>query len=340
MREYVLVTGGAGYIGSHTVKYLESQGIPTLILDNLVHGHREFAEQGTLFQLADLLDREALALVFARHKIRAVVHFAAYAYVGESVTDPAKYYRNNVIGTLNLLDAMRNADVHDIVFSSTCATYGVPGTTPIEEHHAQAPINPYGMGKLMIETVFADYERAYGLRWCALRYFNAAGADPGLALGEWHEPETHLIPLILDTALGLRPAISIFGTDYPTPDGTCIRDYIHVNDLAQAHCLALEYLAAGGAPRAFNLGNGQGHSVLEIIASARRITGKEIPVSYEPRRPGDPPILVGSARQAQSVLGWKPQFAAIDAILQTAWDWHAKRLRAPRSREEPQGPIA
>lgn len=325
MQEYVLVTGGAGYIGSHTVKYLSTHGLPLLVLDNLVHGHREFLQPGVDFVLADLTDREALALVFARYRIRAVVHFAAFAYVGESVTDPAKYYHNNVIGTLNLLDAMRSAGVHSIVFSSTCATYGVPEISPIEEHHVQAPINPYGMSKLMIETIFADYERAYGLRWCALRYFNAAGANPDGTLGEWHDPETHLIPLILDAALGLRPAIGVFGSDYPTPDGTCVRDYIHVNDLAQAHHLALEYLLAGGAPRAFNLGNGNGHSVLEVIASAERISGRTIPVQMEPRRPGDPPALVGSAQQAREILGWKPRFAELDTIVGTAWRWHLLR---------------
>jgi len=325
MQEYILVTGGAGYIGSHTVKYLSGLGMPLLVLDNLEHGHREFLKYGAEFILADLTDRKALSLLFTRYKIKAVIHFAAYAYVGESVNHPAKYYHNNVVGTLHLLDAMRTAGVHHIVFSSTCATYGVPTTSPIEEHHNQDPINPYGMSKLMIETIFADYAHAYGLRWCALRYFNAAGADPECEIGEWHDPETHLIPLVLDAALGLRPSIGVFGTDYPTPDGTCVRDYIHVNDLAQAHHLALRYLEAGGEPRAFNLGNGNGYSVFEVIESARRITGREIPVKLEPRRAGDPPALVGSAQQARSILGWTPHFAELDTIIETAWKWHLKR---------------
>lgn len=325
MSEYILVTGGAGYIGSHTVQYLLGQKQKILILDNLEHGHREFLPPGAEFVLADLTDKAALALVFSRYPIQAVVHFAAYAYVGESVQNPAKYYRNNVVGTLNLLDAMHRAHVQHIVFSSTCATYGVPEESPIEEHHPQAPINPYGMSKLMIEAIFADYAVAYGLRWCALRYFNAAGADPQTRIGEWHDPETHLIPLVLDTAMGLRPAISVFGSDYPTPDGTCVRDYIHVTDLAQAHFLALAYLQEGGTSRAFNLGNGNGHSVLQVIECARKITGHAIPIQMEPRRAGDPPALVGSARQAKEILNWNPQYADLETIIQTAWQWHLKR---------------
>lgn len=323
MKEYVLVVGGAGYIGSHAVKYLAAQGVPTLVLDSLVYGHREFVRWSDDFILADLADREALRLVFARYRISAVMHFAAFTYVGESVTDPAKYYRNNVIGTMNLLDAMREAGVGRIVFSSTCATYGEPQEIPLTESHPQNPINSYGMSKLMIERVFADYQRAYGLEWCALRYFNASGADPDGGIGEWHDPETHLIPLVLDAALGLRSHIGIYGTDYPTPDGTCVRDYIHVNDLAQAHHLALEYLARGGEPRAFNLGNGNGHSVREIIRTAERVTGRSIPVREEARRAGDPPVLVGSSALARDGLGWRPAFDDIGVILETAWKWHA-----------------
>jgi UDP-glucose 4-epimerase len=324
MKEYVLVTGGAGYIGSHAVKYLAKMGVPTLVLDNLSYGHREFVRWSDDFILADLLDRDALALVFSKYTIRAVMHFAAFTYVGESVSDPAKYYRNNVIGTLNLLDAMRNAGVRTIVFSSTCATYGDPLEIPIPETHPQNPINAYGMSKLIIEKALADYGCAYGLSWCALRYFNAAGADPDGEIGEWHDPETHLIPLVLDVACGRRAHIGVFGTDYPTKDGTCARDYIHVNDLASAHHLALEYLGAGGTSRAFNLGNGNGHSVTDVIEAARRVSGREIAVVYEGRRAGDPPALVGSADLAGSVLGWKARHGDIEEILTTAWNWHRK----------------
>jgi UDP-glucose 4-epimerase len=320
----VLVTGGAGYIGSHTVKYLASQGVPTLVLDNLSYGHREFVKWSDDFIEGDLADRKALADVFAHYKIHAVIHFAAYTYVGESVTDPGKYYRNNVIGTLNLLDAMRFAGVKTIVLSSTCATYGMPREIPIPESHPQSPINPYGMTKLIIEKMLADYEKAYGLAWCALRYFNAAGADPEREIGEWHDPETHLIPLVLDVAIGRRPTIGVFGTDYPTPDGTCVRDYIHVTDLAQAHHLALLCLTSGGASGAFNLGNGNGHSVKEIIESTRRVTGRDIPTTDKPHRAGDPPVLVGSSAKARGILDWKPQFADIDTIVRTAWNWHRK----------------
>ncbi|MBN1380400.1 MAG: UDP-glucose 4-epimerase GalE [Deltaproteobacteria bacterium] len=324
MKEYILVTGGAGYIGSHTVKYLASQGKPTIVFDNLTYGHREFINWSDDFIPADLADRTTLERVFTDYNIQAVMHFAAYTYVGESVTDPARYYRNNVIGALNLLDAMRSAGVKMLVFSSTCATYGMPQEIPISESHPQEPINPYGMTKLIIERMLADYERAYGLSWCALRYFNAAGADPEGEIGEWHDPETHLIPLVLDAAIGKRPAISVFGTDYSTPDRTCIRDYIHVTDLAQAHYLALEYLQSGGTSGAFNLGNGHGHSVKEIIECVHSVTGRDIPVTYEARRAGDPHVLVGSADKAREVLGWKPHYADIDTIVKTAWNWHRK----------------
>jgi UDP-glucose 4-epimerase len=253
------------------------------------------------------------------------MHFSAYAYVGESVTDPAKYYRNNVIGTLTLLEAMMAASVKKFVFSSTCATYGVPKIVPIPEDHPQDPINPYGATKLMVERILADFAPAYDFKSVCFRYFNAAGADPEGLLGEDHDPETHLIPLVLMAALGKRDSISIFGTDYPTPDGTCIRDYIHVSDLADAHILGLEYLLQGGNSDAFNLGNGLGFSVKEVIDAAREITGREIKVEVSDRRPGDPPALVGSSDKAQTILGWKPQYPDIKDILSHAWQWHQKR---------------
>jgi len=326
MKEYVLIAGGAGYIGSHVAKSLAKAGVPTLVLDNLSYGHREFVRWSDDLLLADLLDRDALRLVFSRYRIRAVMHFAGFINVGESVTDPEKYYQNNIIGALNLLEAMRQAGVRVIVFSSTCATYGEPLEVPIPETHPQNPINSYGISKLVIEKALADYSRAYGLAWCALRYFNASGADPDAEIGEWHVPETHLIPLILDAAMGRRPDIAVFGTDYPTKDGTCIRDYIHVNDLAQAHVLALSYLDAGGASGAFNLGNGSGHSVLDVIEAAKKVSGREIAVRYEGRRAGDPPALVGSADRAREILGWKTEHSDITEILATAWKWHQKQF--------------
>ena len=320
----VLITGGAGYIGSHANKLLAARGYPTLVLDNLVYGHREFVRQGD-FLLADLVDSEALDLIFKRYPIQAVMHFAAFAYVGESVSDPEKYYLNNVGCTLNLLRAMRKASVETFIFSSTCATYGVPQEVPIPESHPQAPINPYGATKLMIERILQDYAQAYGLKYASLRYFNAAGADPDGEIGEDHDPETHLIPLVMYAALGRRPSISVFGNDYPTADGSCVRDYIHVTDLADAHVLALEYLLNGGESVALNLGNGGGYSVLEVVEEARRVTGREIVAETSPRRPGDPPALVGSADRARSLLGWNPQYADLPTILETAWNWHKLR---------------
>ncbi len=322
----VLVTGGAGYIGSHTVLALKQAGYKVLVLDNLVYGHRDVADslQVELIQ-GDISDRPLLDQIFAQHSIQAVIHFAAYAYVGESVTDPAKYYRNNVVGTLTLLEAMVAAGVNSMVFSSTCATYGHPQQIPIPEEHPQNPINPYGATKLMVERILSDFDLAYGLRSVRFRYFNAAGADPQGQLGEDHNPETHLIPLVLLTALGQRDQISIFGTDYDTPDGTCIRDYIHVTDLAQAHVQGLEYLLNGGETAVFNLGNGSGFSVREVIQAARNITGHSIPVVETDRRPGDPAVLVGSAKKAQEALGWKPKYFQLEAILEHAWQWHQRR---------------
>ncbi|MGF1672180.1 MAG: UDP-glucose 4-epimerase GalE [Rivularia sp. (in: cyanobacteria)] len=323
----ILVTGGAGYIGSHTVLALKQAGYEVLILDNLVYGHRDLVEQVLKVELieGDTSDRDLLDKLFATRNIAAVMHFSAYAYVGESVTDPAKYYRNNVIGTITLLEAMLAASVKKFVFSSTCATYGVPETVPIPEDHPQNPINPYGATKLMVERILADFNEAYDFRSVRFRYFNAAGANPEGLLGEDHNPETHLIPLVLQTALGKRESISIFGTDYPTNDGTCVRDYIHVSDLADAHVLGLEYLLKGGDSDFFNLGNGNGFSVKEVIEAARLVTGKEIKVVECDRRPGDPPALIGSAQKARKILGWQPQYTNIKDIITHAWEWHRQR---------------
>ncbi len=322
----ILVTGGAGYIGSHAVRQLKRAGYSTLVLDNLVFGHREFADAAELI-VGDLSDRELLTRVFSENKIEAVMHFAAYAYVGESVENPSKYYRNNVVSTLNLLDAMVAHNVKRFVFSSTCATYGEPVEIPMSEKHPQAPINPYGQTKLMVEKILRDYDRAYGLRHVCLRYFNAAGADPDGGIGEDHDPETHLIPLVLDAAMGRRPHITVFGRDYSTADGTCVRDYIHVTDLADAHILALRYLTENNPSDAFNLGNGNGFTVDQVIETARSITGQMIPVIYGSRRAGDPAVLIGSSQKASSVLGWKPKFNDLSKIISTAWNWHQKRFK-------------
>ncbi|MGB3616064.1 MAG: UDP-glucose 4-epimerase GalE [Elainellaceae cyanobacterium] len=325
----ILVTGGAGYIGSHAVMSLQQAGYHVIILDNLVYGHEDLVKTVLSAPLieGDTNDRALLDRLFAEHNISAVMHFAAYAYVGESVSDPAKYYRNNVTGTLTLLEAMVAAGVKRFVFSSTCATYGVPKSTPIVEEHPQDPINPYGMTKLMVERILADFDLAYGLSSVCFRYFNAAGADPEGRLGEDHNPETHLIPLVLQTALGKREAISIYGTDYPTPDGSCVRDYIHVCDLADAHVLGIKYLLDGNDSAVFNLGNGSGFSVREVINAARRVTGEPIKAIECDRRPGDPPSLVGSADKARSTLGWQPRYANIDDIIAHAWQWHQHRHR-------------
>jgi len=327
MSSMILVTGGAGYIGSHTVLALKQAGYSVVVLDNLVYGHQDLVD--TVLQVefvrGDIGDRALLDQVFAQYPIQAVIHFAAYAYVGESVTDPAKYYRNNVVGTLTLLEAMVQAGVKNMVFSSTCATYGVPQQVPIPEDHPQNPINPYGATKLMVERILSDFDQAHGLRSVRFRYFNAAGADPEGRLGEDHNPETHLIPLVLLTALGQRDHISIFGTDYDTPDGTCIRDYIHVTDLAQAHVLGLDYLLQGGTTEVFNLGNGSGFSVREVIETAKAVTGKPIPIIEAERRPGDPAALVGSSGKAQKVLGWQPEYSDLAVILDHAWHWHQQR---------------
>jgi UDP-glucose-4-epimerase GalE len=316
----VLVTGGAGYIGSHTVRALERRGVPVIVLDNLSTGHR--AAVKVPLEVVDLADRAALGRVFMAYRPTAVIHFAARAYVGESVGDPSRYYRENVINTWNLLEAMRAAACRDIVFSSTCATYGDPVRVPIDETHPQQPISPYGRTKLHMEHMMQDYGRAYGLRWAALRYFNAAGASRDGDLGEHHEPETHLIPLVLGVAQGKRPEILIFGDDYDTPDGTCIRDYVHVDDLADAHLRALSKLQQGSPELVCNLGTGNGFSVREVIEAARRITGHAIPARITPRRAGDPSRLVSGGTRARELLGWTPRTTAIEDIVSDAWRFH------------------
>jgi len=323
----ILVTGGAGYIGSHAVLALQAAGYPIVILDNLVYGHRDLVDRVLQVELieGDTSDRPLLDHLFASRDIGAVMHFAAYAYVGESMSAPDKYYRNNVVGTLTLLEAMQAAGLDKFVFSSTCATYGIPQQLPLTEDHPQNPINTYGLTKLIVEQILADFDRAYGLRSVSFRYFNAAGADPQGRLGEDHNPETHLIPLVLQTALGRREAIAIFGTDYPTPDGTCIRDYIHVSDLADAHVLGLEYLLAGGASAQFNLGNGSGFSVRQVIETAQQVSGREFAVVERDRRPGDPPILVGSSAKACQILRWQPRYGDLETIIRHAWQWHQQR---------------
>jgi UDP-glucose 4-epimerase len=324
----ILVVGGAGYIGSHVVLALKNAGYSVVILDNLVYGHKDLVEKILQVELiiGDITDRSLLDHLFATHNIAAVMHFAAYAYVGESVEQPAKYYINNVMGSLILFEAMLAASVTKLVFSSSCATYGIPTTIPVTEEHPQNPINPYGTSKLMVEQMLADFDQAYQFKSVCFRYFNAAGADPTGLLGEDHTPETHLIPLVLLTALGKQESIAIFGTDYPTPDGSCLRDYIHVTDLAQAHVLGLEYLLKGGASNIFNLGNGNGFSVREVIETARQVTGKEIKVVECDRRSGDPPSLVGSSKKATEILGWNPQYSQLEDILSHAWQWHQHRL--------------
>lgn len=319
----ILVFGGAGYIGSHTVSHLLDNGYQVVVADNLIYGHREAVDKRAVFEHADLLDKFSLQQLFKKHKIDAVIHFAAFAYVGESVAEPQKYYFNNVVGTVNLLNVMMENNVKDIVFSSTCATYGEPEYTPIDELHPQNPINPYGRTKLMIEQIFADYERAYGLRHIALRYFNAAGCAANGSIGESHTPETHLIPLVLKAITGERKSISVFGTDYDTPDGTCIRDYIHVEDLALAHRLALEKLPIYSG--CINLGTGIGTSVKEIILAAEEVSGKKCPVEYADRRAGDPARLFADNRKAKEILGWEPAYKNIKDIIQTAWNWEINR---------------
>ena len=314
----ILVTGGAGYIGSVVTEELIGAGHEAVVYDNLVYGHREAVSPRAKFVQADLLDGEALRRALAEHSIEAVMHMAAYALVGESVLHPAKYYQNNLVAGLSLLDAMRDCDVKRLVFSSTCATYGEPETLPITENAANRPTNPYGESKLAFERALPWYERAYGLHYVSLRYFNAAGATD--QCGEWHDPETHLIPLVLQCAAGIRPEVSIFGQDYATRDGTCARDYIHIVDLAQAHILALSILDERSAT--YNVGcGGEGYTVREVIETARAVTGREINTRIAPRRPGDPARLIASSEKIRRELGWQPQFQDLRLIIQTAWDW-------------------
>ncbi len=316
----ILVCGGAGYIGSHTVRLLQSQGVEVVVLDNLSTGHR--AAVSAPLEECDLGDPDGLAAVFAKHRPRAVIHFAAKCYVGESVEHPAKYYRENVIYTWNLLEAMRAADCKEIVFSSTAATFGEPVEVPITEEHPQHPINPYGKTKLHMEHMMQDYVVAYGFRTAALRYFNAAGASHDGVLGEDHDPETHLIPLVLQVALGTREKIMMFGDDYDTRDGTCVRDYIHVEDLADAHLRALVRLQEGTEQLACNLGTGDGVTVRELVERARVVTGHAIPAEVAPRRPGDPGTLIASNERARTLLGWTPRRSDLDTILRDAWNFH------------------
>lgn len=317
----ILVAGGAGYIGSHVALDLARKGFEPVILDSLVKGHREAVRAGKLI-VGDIGNLEFVKDVLKQEKIEAVVHLAAYSLVGESVTEPAKYFRNNIGNGQTLLDAMLACGVKRIVFSSTAAVYGEPERTPITEDHPKNPTNPYGFSKLTFEGIMGAYDRAYGLKFIALRYFNAAGADPEGGIGEDHRPESHLIPIVLQTALGLRDHLELFGADYPTPDGSCIRDYIHVTDLSQAHLLALKALNDGSESRVFNLGNGHGYSNRQVIEVARKITGREIPVHEGPRRPGDPAVLVASSAGIREELGWKPQYPDLESIIETAWRWH------------------
>ena len=319
----ILVVGGAGYIGSHMVKRLGQLGCQVTTLDNLSAGHRDAVLCGEFVQ-GDMADVALLNQVFAQGQFDAVMHFASFIQVGESVQEPAKYYANNVVNTLQLLDVMRTHGVKQFIFSSTAATFGEPQYVPIDEAHPQQPINPYGRTKLMVEQALADYDKAYGLKSVCLRYFNAAGADPEGQLGERHEPETHLVPLVLQAASGCRAHISVFGRDYDTPDGTCIRDYIHIVDLCEAHWLAVQHLVNGGASESFNLGNGQGFSVQEVIDTARQVTGRMIAVQEGPHRAGDPARLVADATRAREVLGWSPHYADLATIIAHAWRWETR----------------
>ncbi|MGK7346187.1 MAG: UDP-glucose 4-epimerase GalE [Candidatus Nitrospinota bacterium M3_3B_026] len=320
----ILVTGGAGYIGSHCARFLRKAGWETLTLDNLSTGHREAALDGELV-VGDIGDERLLDDIFSSGRIAAVMHFAASADVGESVRDPAKYYRNNVANGLTLLESMAKHGVENLVFSSTCAVYGAPQAVPIREDHPLNPVSPYGFTKMVFERMALDLARSDGLRPVFLRYFNAAGADPEGELGEDHDPETHLIPIAIETALGRREGMTIYGDDYPTADGTCVRDYIHVTDLADAHLKALEYIMDGGAPDAFNLGSGRGYSVRQVIQTVERVTGSPVRAVTGARREGDPPELVASAEKAEKILGWKPSCPGLEPIVETAHRWTASR---------------
>lgn len=319
----VLVVGGAGYIGSHMVKMLSKAGHDVTTLDNLSNGYKDAVKYGDFVE-GDIADAQLLNKLFSESRFDGVMHFASYIQVGESVEKPSMYYRNNVTNTQTLLDAMIENGVKNFIFSSTAATFGEPDYTPIDETHSQKPINPYGHSKLMVEQILADFDRAYDLKSVSLRYFNAAGADPEGELGERHIPETHLIPLVLQAASGRRDNIMIFGTDYDTPDGTCVRDYIHINDLCSAHLLGLEHLVAGGESKAYNMGNGQGYSIKELIDIAKKVTGVDFEVKLGERRDGDPARLVADSSLLQKELGWKPEYADLETIMRHAWEWEQK----------------
>lgn len=319
----VLVAGGAGYVGSHACKALAKEGFTPIVFDNLSTGHDWAAKWGPL-EIGSIHDDSRLDQVFEKYQPTAVMHFAAHAYVGESMVEPEKYYKLNISGTLNLLSAMHRASCNKLIFSSSCTVYG-DAVSPISEMFAIKPINPYGVTKALVEQALADFNRAYGLNFIAFRYFNAAGADPDCEIGEEHNPETHLIPLVILSALGQREGISVFGTDYPTPDGSCIRDYIHVSDLAQAHVLGLKSLMSGGKSDFYNLANGRGYSVFEVIECIKRVSGKDIPMTYAPRRPGDPAALIANSEKARSELHWKPAYESLEEIVETALRWHSSR---------------
>ncbi len=324
MNKVILVTGGAGYIGSHTCKLLHQMGYSPVVLDNLVYGHESFVKWGPFID-GDIRDQELLDVVFKQYSPAAVIHFAAFAYVGESMAEPERYYHNNVCGTLSLLGAMRRNACNHIVFSSSCATYGLPDSLPIGETHEQTPINPYGRSKLMVEEILRDYDQAYGVKSVMLRYFNAAGADSEGEVGEDHTPETHLIPLTIYAALGLKPHVCVFGTDYDTADGTAIRDYVHVTDLAEAHVQSLQYLEDKGRSQEINLGTGMGCSVMDILKEVQQLSAEQFRVIFKERRKGDPPKLVADTTKAEQLLGWQPIRSDLKNIISTAWNWHACR---------------
>lgn len=321
----IFIAGGAGYIGSHINKLLYQKGHRAVVFDNLSLGHKDFVKWGN-FVLGDLSDRQQIRECFLKYPVDAVMHFSAYASVEESIQDPSKYYNNNVINTINLLDTMVEFEIDSLIFSSSCAIYGIPEEVPIKETHPKNPVNPYGKSKLIVEEIFSDYERAYGLKTISLRYFNAAGADSDGDIGERHDPETHLIPLAIYAALSKREDIKIFGGDYPTQDRTCIRDYIHVTDLADAHIRALEYLKNTKKSNVFNLGNGSGYSVREVIETVKRVSKKDFAVVESERRPGDPPVLIADSRKAEKELNWKPDHSELETIVKTAWEWHSKDI--------------
>ncbi|MDY6821631.1 MAG: UDP-glucose 4-epimerase GalE [Deferribacterota bacterium] len=328
----ILITGGAGYIGSHVNKLLLEMGYKTIVLDNLSFGHREFVKN-TDFILGDTSDKYLLDLIFKNYKIESVMHFAAFAYVGESVQNPSKYYINNVVNTINLLEKLITYKINNLIFSSTCAIYGNPQYTPIDEKHPKNPINPYGKSKLMVENILADYRTSYNLNYTSLRYFNVAGADLSSEIGEWHEPETHIIPILLDVALGKRKEFVVYGDDYDTEDGSCIRDYIHVLDLADCHIKALEWTRKKNSG-AFNIGSEKGYSVKEIIEIAQKVINKKIPFKIGDRREGDPDILVATNKKAKNILGYRPQYSDIETIIRTAWKWHVKLNKQIKGKQD------